>query len=196
MNDERRASLSSYQTRVLRDYERIIETVGLNPDRALQWAQSEPDAVVPILKSMTDQAVRSVVIFEYTLIDMELEFAVFRHFFGAGKKLNAARKTQRYRTLRLMLQNTYLMQKLSIVRKFKEIPRRIVSSIAAINDLRNGLAHTFVVSELTAAKRTYKGQNIFTHKGLKVFLRDVGEIRRYFMPWLENFFPQDEEYYR
>jgi hypothetical protein len=161
MHAGRRASLSSYQTRVLRDYERIIETVGLHPDRALQWTQSEPDAVVPILKSMTDQAVRSVVIFEYTLIDMELEFVVFRHFFGAGKKLNAARKTQRYRTLRLMLQNTYLMQKLSIVRKFKEIPKLIVSSIAAINDLRNGLAHMFLVSEMTGKADVQRPKHLY-----------------------------------
>jgi hypothetical protein len=136
MNEDRRACLSPYQARVLRDYERILELVGLNPDRVLEFAQSDPDAVVPTLKSMTDQAVRSDVIFEYTVIDMELDFIVFRHFFGSGKKLDAARRTRRYRTLRLMLQNTYLMQKLSIVRSFKDIPKAIVSKIAAINDLQ------------------------------------------------------------
>src|SRR5439155_10958462 len=50
---------------------------------------------------MTDQTVRSDVIFEYTVIDMELDFIVFRHFFGSGKKLDASRRTRRYRTLRL-----------------------------------------------------------------------------------------------
>jgi hypothetical protein len=188
-----RAALSRYQARMLRDYEQILELIGLNPDRALQFADSDPEAVVPILKSMTDQAVRSVVIFDYTFIDMELEFLIFRHFFGRGKKLTLARKTRRYRTLRLMLQNTYLMQKLSIVRSFKNIPRPIVSSIAAINDLRNGLAHTFLVSDLSAPKRTYKGQNIFTRRGLEAFQRDVDQIRSFFMPWLDKFFQEDED---
>ena len=72
---------------------------------------------------MTDQAVRSVVIVEYTVIDIKLKFVIFRHFFGSGKKLSAASRTQPYRTLRFMLQNAYLMQKLSIVRSFKKIPK-------------------------------------------------------------------------
>src|SRR5882762_2884318 len=94
-----RVALSRYQARVLHDYEQILELIGLNPGRAFQFAESDPDAVVPILKSMTDQAVRSVVIFDYTFIDMELEFLIFRHFFGRGKKLTGAKKTRRYRTL-------------------------------------------------------------------------------------------------
>jgi hypothetical protein len=189
--DNRRVGLTKYQARVLREYERILEATGLNPARVLDFAEDDPESVVPILKSMTDQAVRSDVIFEYTMIDMELDFILFRHFFGAGKKLHAARRTKRYKTLRLMLQNIYLMQKLSIVRSFKDIPRPIVSKIAAINDLRNGLAHTFFVSDLKATKRTYKGHSIFTRRGLEAFREDAQEIRHFFMPWLKSILEEE-----
>ena len=190
-NHNRQASLSKSQARALREYERILEVTGLNLERVLEFAESEPEAVVPVFKSMTDQAVRSDVIFEYTMIDAELEFIVLRHFFGSGKKLKVARRTQRYKTLRLMLQNIYLLQKLSIVRSFREIPKPIVSSIAAINNLRNGLAHTFFVSDLSAPKRTYKGHNIFTRKGLEVFRKDVQEIRYFFMSWLKKLLEEE-----
>ncbi len=187
-NDDPRKLLSKHQARALRDYERILEAVALNPDRVLEFAESDPEAIIPTLRSMTDQVVRSDVILEYTMIDMELEFLVLHHFFGSGKRFGAAKRTQRYRTLCRMLQNTYLRQKLSIVRSFKEIPGPIVQSIEAINDLRNGLAHTFFVSGLSARKRTYKGHNIFTRKGFNVFHKDIWEIRYFFTPWLRRFY--------
>ncbi len=114
--DNRKNALSRYQAQALREYERILEVIGLNPERVLDFATKDSEAVVPVIKSMTDQAVRSDVILEYTLIDSELDSILFRHFFGSGKKQRAARRTTRYKTLRLILQNIYLMQKLSIVR--------------------------------------------------------------------------------
>lgn len=108
--DNRRTSLTKYQARLLREYEHILDATGLNPEIVFHLAEEDPEAVVPVLKSMTDQAVRSDVIFEYTVIDMELNTVLIHHFFGTGKKLQAARKTKRYKTLSLMLQNTYLIQ--------------------------------------------------------------------------------------
>lgn len=184
--DERRAALTARQKRVLREYERILEITGLNPEGVLAFAEDDPEVVIPVLRIMTDQAIRSDVIFECTLIDADLDFILFRHFFGSGKKLIAARRTKRYKTLRLILQNIYLMQKLSIVQSFKKIPKPIISKIATINDLRNGLAHTFLVSDLKPAKRTYKGHNIFTRKGMEAFRKDAREIRYFFSPWLTS----------
>jgi len=189
---KRRSTLSAGQARVLREYERILEATGLSPERVLELVEDEPAAVVPVLKVMTDQVVRSDVIFGYTMIDMELNTVLIHHFFGTGKKLAAARRTKRYKTLNTILQNIYLMQKLSIVRSFKDIPKPIVSKIAAINDLRNGLAHTFFVRDLKPAKRTYHGHSIFTVKGLEAFLEDVQEIRYFFMPWLKSILEDGE----
>ncbi len=189
--DSRIRNLSKYQHRVFRDYERILETAALNPERVLEIATNDAEAVVPVLRSMTDQVVRSEVIFEYTLIDMELDSIIFQHFFGKGKRLRAARRTRRYRTLQAMLQNLYILQKLPIVRKFKSVPKSIVSKISTINELRNGLAHTFFLEDLSPSKRTYRGLNVFTRKGFEAFRKDAWEIRCFFTPWLANFFPDD-----
>jgi hypothetical protein len=190
--DTRAVKLSKYQARTLREYEFILDATGLSPDRVLELVEDDSEAVVPTLKSMTDQAVRGDVILEYTMIDMELDFILLRHFFGSGKKLIAARRTRRYKTLNLILQSIYLMQKLSLVRSFKSIPRPIISKIAAINDLRNGLAHTFFVSDLKASKRTYKGHSIFTRKGLEALHNDALEVRYFFMPWLKKILEEEE----
>lgn len=169
-----------------------MDATGLNPERILQLAEDDPRAIVPVLKAMTDQVVRSDVILEYTMVDMELDFIVIRHFFGSGKRLRAARRTQRYKTLQLILQNIYVMQKLSIVRTFRDVPSSVVSKIAMLNELRNGLAHTFFVSDLKAPKRTYKGYSIFTKKGMEAFREDAQEIRYFFMPWLKKLLEEDE----
>lgn len=192
--DTRRAALSKYQVRALREYEHILEVTGLNPERVLEFAEDQPEAIIPTLKSMTDQAVRSDVIFEYTMIDMELDFILLHHFFGSGEKFHVARHTRRYKTLSLILQNIYLMQKLSIVRSFKNVPRPVVNKIAAINELRNGLAHTFFVSDLKTSKRTYQGHSIFTRKGLEAFREDAQEIRYFFMPWLKKLLEENEDH--
>ncbi len=189
----RRSSLTPYQARKLREYEQILDATALNPERVYDLAEDDPQAVIPVLKSMTDQVVRSEVIFEYTMIDMELDTIIIRHFFGAGKKLKAAKRTKRYKTLSLMLQNTHMLQKLNVARSFKEIPKSIASKIAAINDLRNGLAHTFFVEDLKPSKRTYKGRNIFTKGGIEAFREDAQEIRNFFMPWLRKILEGSEE---
>lgn len=189
----RKRVLSRHQASALREYERILETAGLNPDRVLDFAENDPAGVTHVLKSMTDQVVRSDVIFEYTMIDMELDHIIFQHFFGSGERLRKARSTIRYRTLRQLLQNLYPLQKLSIVRTFKTVPRTIVSKIAAVNELRNGLAHTFFLDDLPASKRTYNGISIFKRKGLEAFRKDAWEVRCFFTPWLKKWFADERD---
>ena len=190
-NDPRINLLSRYQRRALTEYQRLLETAALNPDRILSFAEDDVDAVMPILRSMTDQVVRSEVIFEYTMIDMELDSILFKHFFGTGKKLRFKKNTRQYKTLRSMLQNLYILQKLSIIRNFKEVPKDVVSKIAAINDLRNGLAHTFFLKDLSPSKRTYKKLSILSRKGFEAFRKDAWGIRCFFMPWLHKYFPEE-----
>jgi len=187
----RKVSLTAYQKRVLREYERMLEITGLNPSNALDLAEEDPKHLAPMLRVMTDQAVRSDVIYEYTLIDVELDFIIYHHFFGRGKKFDAAKRTKRYNTLRLIMQKMYLMQKLDVIRSFKNIPSGIASKIAAINDIRNSLAHTFFISDLKKSKRRYRGYNIFKREGLEAFQADVEKVRYFFMPWLRKIIEEE-----
>jgi hypothetical protein len=172
--------LSNNQHRALNRYKRLLEAASLNPDMVLRVAESNSWVVAPLLRNMTDQVVRGEVILEYTMIDMEFDIVLYQHFFG--KNLQAARRRQRFKTLRLILQNLYLLQKLAIVRSFREVPKVIASTIGAVNDLRNGLAHNFFLEHLGQSKRTYKGLNIFTAEGLNVFLKDTSEVKEFLHP--------------
>ncbi len=186
--DPRIQLLSRQQRRAFKEYQRILEAAALNPERVLSFAEEDPDAVVPILRSMTDQVVRSEVIFEYTMIDMELDSILFQHFFGTGARLRAKRRTQRYKTLRSILRTFISFISCRFIRKFKDVPRSIVAKIAAINELRYGLAHTFFVEDLGPSKRTYNGRSIFKRDGFRDFRKDTWEIRCFFMPWLKDIF--------
>lgn len=179
-DDSRLRLLSPRHRRALKKYERLLGAAALNPDLVLDFADSDPVIVKALLINMTDQVVRSEVILEYTMIDMELDFVLYHHFFG--KNLPRARRTRRYRTLRLMLQKCYPLDKLAFVRSFMQVPKAVASTIAAVNELRNGLAHNFFLYHLSPSKRSYKGLNIFTAKGLDVFRRDTSEVRKFLNP--------------
>lgn len=45
--DTRRAALSKYQARALSEYEHILEVTGLNPERVLEFAEDQPEAIAP-----------------------------------------------------------------------------------------------------------------------------------------------------
>jgi hypothetical protein len=135
---------------MLKTYRQMLDVIGLNPDIIHDIAKDDPEAVVPVIRAMTDQIVRGEIILEHTMIDAELDHLLYKHFFGTSEKMRKARKTAPYRTFRLILQNMYLLQKLSIIKTFKKIPKNITRNVAAINDLRNGLAHTFFVEEKKA----------------------------------------------
>jgi hypothetical protein len=168
----------------------MLEDLGLNSERIPELAGNDPSAVGPTLKSMTDQVVRSEILFRYTMIDSELDHVILRHFFGFN--LKKARSRARYRTLEAILQNLYPLQKLGVIRTFKKVPTRIVSNIHRINDLRNGVAHTFFLDSLPDSKRTYKGSNAFKSKGLRTFCDDAWEIHCFFSPFLQDLFPNED----
>jgi hypothetical protein len=190
LDTNRMMLLSKAHSRALRRYELLLEASGLSPSLILGAAGEDPEAVLPWLRSMTEQVVRSEVVLEYTTIDMGLSDMITRHFFGSGRRQRKATSSRRRRTLRLMLQNIYLLQKLAVVRSFKDVPRPIVSKIAAINDVRNGLAHSFFLRDLPASKRKYKGFSIFDPRGLRAFRKDAWEVQCFFTPWLREAFEE------
>lgn len=184
--------LTPYQQGVYRRYNRILEITRLHPERIFNVANDDPAAVVPVLQSMIDQAVRSHVIVEYTFIDAQLNDAILNHVFGRGKSFIKATRSRRYQTLQMMLQLLYPLQKLAILKTFKHVPTNIWNTIAAINDLRNGLAHSFHLRDLKESSRTYKRRNIFTPSGLELFDHDSRDVLCFFEPWIKKFSGLDD----
>ena len=176
--------LTRKQKLALTRYRKILVIVGLDEQELLSRAEDDPEAIVPVLDLMVDQVVRSEVITTYTWLDSILNSVLTDRIAGTQ---NSSIGPNRRKTLALVLDRLYPLQKLAIIRTFKKVPKKINSSIGAIDELRNGLAHSFHVSSLPKHRRTYKGQNIFTPAGLELFRSESQEVAAYFDPILRKF---------
>jgi hypothetical protein len=177
--------LTHGQRKALSELKSVLYVIGLDPNAAIKRWQSDPSAIRPILRSMLDQVVRSEVLHWYTMTDLILDMALLDHLFGKTRSRSSLRRSRRYKTVQAMCRKLYPRQKLQLVRSFKNVPKPICRSIEAMNELRNGLAHSFFLEDIPASKRTYMGRNVFTVDGLEFFLEDMHRVRYFFEPWLE-----------
>lgn len=105
---------------------------------------------------MKDKLVRSEVINRYTLLDEFLTDIICNYYF------RRKRSNESYKTLwttkpfkvfvHYIMEETYLLKKLEIVRAIKEVPSDVVSAIKRIN--------------MAAKKVIYQGLHIFTPEGI------------------------------
>jgi hypothetical protein len=56
----------------------------------------------------------------------------------------------------------------------------VLSDLAALNELRNGIAHSYF-PENRRRKPEWKGQSVFTRGGFERFLNDMGKITDFFV---------------
>jgi|GEM_PF-2734621 len=136
------AELTRKHKLALARYRKILSIVGLDEQELLNRAADDPEAIVPVLDLMIDQVVRSEVITTYTWIDSILDDVLTERIAGTRK---GGIGPKRRKTLELVLNRLYPLQKLAIIRTFKKVPKQITSSIGAIDELRNGLAHSFLL---------------------------------------------------
>lgn len=135
----------------------------------------------PALNYIKNKVIRGAVIMEYVLIDEFLNDCICKYFFPKEKGFIHLWKTKKFQYFNYyILEEIYLMQKLRFVNAILKIPKSIRQNIGRINILRNGLAHSFFPENLKKSKPEYKGKNIFTFEGLKLFMDDVGEIGDFF----------------
>jgi hypothetical protein len=178
------SNLTRKQKLALTRYRKILAIIGLDEQELLSRADKDSEIIVPFLDSMIDQVVRSEVITTYTWIDSILDNVLTDRIVGTQKNGIGPR---RQKTLELILNRLYPLQKLSIIRTFKKVPKKITSSIGAIDELRNGLAHSFYVDSLPKHRRTYKGRNIFSPTGLELLRSEARDIAAYFDPILREY---------
>jgi hypothetical protein len=141
----------------------------------------ERDARTPIIEHMRRKMILSEVLTRYTLVDEHLNLTLCRYFFGRKKSI-----IQLWRTKRFQLFNHHVIEELSLMAKFRfaksiaKMPRGVAADIDRLNELRNGLAHAFFPENLKRSKPEWKGKNIFSMEGLKVFLDDMDKMTSYF----------------
>jgi hypothetical protein len=133
------------------------------------------------LELAKDQIIRSAIIQKYVLLDEFLSAVVCWHFFGKRRGFPELWRTKRFRSFNyFVLERLYLLQKLDLVRSIHEIPKWVSSDLAALNDLRNGIAHSFFPQN-RRRKPDWKGVSVFTIEGFEDFLQDMAKLTDFFV---------------
>jgi hypothetical protein len=138
----------------------------------------EADARTIFLDGMKDKLVRAEVISKYTLIDEYLTGIICNYYFRrSNDKSTNYRKLWKRRDFRIfvhyLMDETYLLKKVSVVRAIRAVPKEVVSAISRINDVRNDLAHGFFPQNrrryVGKKKVIYNGVDLFTPEGISKF---------------------------
>jgi hypothetical protein len=79
-----------------------------------------------------------------------------------------------------IIEELHLMQKLRHVKAIQKVPNPVAADIERLNSLRNGLAHAFFPENLRKSIPKWKGESIFSLKGLKLLQQDFDKIVDYF----------------
>jgi hypothetical protein len=81
------------------------------------------------------------------------------------------------------MDDTYLLNKMKIVRAIGEIPRKMRDIIERINALRNAIAHSFFPENrrqyASHKKVMYQGENVYTRNGIQKFEEDFKVVNNY-----------------
>jgi hypothetical protein len=182
--------LTAKQHRLKAEIEEIAAFVQMD-----HWNISdyEEDARTTYLEIMKFQLVRGDIVTKYTLIDELLAVDICHFYFRRPKKGFSFReqwKTDKFKVFNhYMLDDTFLMKKMTIANAINEIPAPIKSAISRINDVRNAVSHSFFPENrrqyMQHHKVTYRGSDIFTLDGIQKFAEDFFNVKKYFWQRLE-----------
>jgi len=133
-----------------------------------------------VLDIAKDRLIRSDVVYSYVLIDELLCELICRYFFDPKKTSIQLWKRPQFKMFNYhVLEGMSLLRKLALVKEYSQIPKSIEEIITITNMIRNAVAHSFFPMNKRAFKRTgkvtYKGKDIFTLEGLKIFNDDVNK---------------------
>ncbi len=141
-----------------------------------------------LLRIMKDKLVRSHVILKYTYIDELLTDIICNYYFHVQSKKNTTYremwKTKRFRTfVHYLMDETFLIKKLSLVEAIKNVPTDVSSAIRGINDVRNALAHSLFPENrrryMMSKKLLYSGKHLLSLEGIEAFNQDCAIAERW-----------------
>jgi hypothetical protein len=127
------------------------------------------------------------VVAQYTLIDEMLAEIIVRHFFDIEPDVLHFEKAWKREKFKIfvhhMLDEMFLLKKLSLVQAIRPVPSGVSRIINRINAVRNGLAHSFFPENRkenrAAGKVLDAGADIRSLDGLRQFKDDAATAYRY-----------------
>jgi hypothetical protein len=134
--------LTKKQQELVAELGHLTSILGLDYDKII--TEADPEARTTLLELAKDQLTRSAVILKYVLMDEFLSGVMCWHYFGKKRGFPDLWRTKRFKSFNyFILEKLYLLQKLDLVRSIHGIPKWVSSDLAALNELRNGIAHSF-----------------------------------------------------
>lgn len=171
--------LTTKQRELVAEIWRLLSILALDPEKIL--ANADPKARTAYLEVAKDQLIRSEIILKYVLMDEYLSAVICWHFFGKRRSFVELWKTKRFKSFNyFVLEKLSLLNKLDFVRSIHNIPKSVSSDLGALNDLRNGIAHSFFPQN-RRRKPEWKGQSVFARAGFERFLEDAEKLSAFFV---------------
>ncbi|PYS31187.1 MAG: hypothetical protein DMF75_14970 [Acidobacteria bacterium] len=171
--------LTKKQQNLLDELHALAELFGLDYANIREY---EREARTPFLEVMKRKLVLAQVVTWYTLVDEYLNNEICRYYFGKKRTFPELWKTKRFKLFNhYILEDLYPLQKLRLVKAIRSIPKPIAKDIDSLNALRNGLAHAFFPENLRKSKPTWKGNDIYSLDGAKLFMDDMRRISDFFL---------------
>jgi len=184
-----KAKLTAKQRHLIGELRQLLSDLMLDPDVII--ADEDVDGRTPRVELAKGQIIRSAVILKYVLMDEFLRAVICWHYFGKRRNFPQLWKTERFRSFNhFVLERLYLLQRLDLVKSIHDIPKPVAADLAALNDLRNGIAHSFFPQN-RRRKPEWKGKSIFTDAGFERFLEDMGKLSDFFVERFWRGSPED-----
>ncbi len=161
--------LTKKQRALVEELDEISEELGLDYWRFVD-DPGVPEFLTTYLEIAWRHYIRSAVLTEYTLLDEYLGSVIARYFFGAKRPFNQLWRTKRFQRFNFfMLEKLSLLHKLALVQDIMNPPRAVVSHVRAVNDVRNAFAHALFPENLRGERTKYKGKDLFSMEGFRLF---------------------------
>jgi len=141
------------------------------------------------LEIMKNKLVRAEIVSKYTLIDEYLTVIICHFYFKRPDRNRTFRQLWATKHFRIfnhyIMDDTYLLNKMKIVRAIGEIPPKTRDIIERINALRNAIAHSFFPENRRQyaghKKVMYQGENVYTRNGIQKFEEDFKVVNNYLL---------------
>ena len=176
--------LTKKQRELVTDIRQMRRKHYLDPDEIASEPKSKTRTQA--LQNAKAKIISSYVILNYIVMEEQLNWVIRSHFFG---KKRFGRQLLRNKHFNLfnhfLLERLYLLQKLDFVKHLHNIPKWVATDLAALNDLRNGLAHSLYL-QYRRRQPEWKGQSIFTQD---VFDRYCEDMKKLFEFFVVSFWP-------
>lgn len=171
--------LTRAQERTRRAIDEISDLLRLTSHAAISQYPGDREGTSAALKRVLEQVVASEVISQYTFTDFLLSSEVSRFLAGGHRKKMPKR---RRRILDDLLSRQYPLEKLKLIRSYRKVPNHVWNSVAALNELRNSVAHSFIVVKRQKNGLTFKGYDLRTRAGMEFFLGELFDVTKFLSP--------------